>query len=290
VRLSVVVASFSGEAALRSCLDSLGTEHEAAEVIVSAALDPMAMDALARHHPEACLVPAPAGTDVFRLRALGLARATGDVAALVEDHCVAGPGWLSALAGAAGDGPVFAGGAVESAAGSSLWQWALYLVEYGALMPPVAGGRALLAVNAAYPRRALEACRGVWETGFHDNEVHDALRGRGHRPVVANGATVRSHLRLSPARALAHLFRGGRRFGAYRGARAGAGERVLRAAAAPLVPFVLLARLTARLARRRPHALPRLVLALPSVALMLAAWSAGELAGQATGTGGGQAR
>jgi Glycosyltransferase like family 2 len=279
VRLSVVVASFSGEASLRSCLDSLGTEHGGAEVIVSAALDPEAMDALARHYPGAQLVPAPAGTSVFALRARGLARATGDVAALVEDHCVAGPGWLRALADVAGDA-AFAGGAVESGPVSSLADWALYLVEYGALMPPVAGGEALLAVNAAYPRRALEACRPVWEGGFHDNEVHDALRARGHRPLVVAGATVRSHLRLTLDRAMAHLFQGGRRFGAYRRARSRARERGLRLLAAPLVPFVLLARLAGRVARRRPRALPRLAVALPWVVCLLAAWSAGELAGQ----------
>jgi hypothetical protein len=279
VRASIVVASFCGEGALRSCLDSLERQHGDAEVIVSAALEPATMERLRQHYAWAQLVAAPPATTVFELRALGLARARAGVAVLLEDHCLVSEGWLGALAAPVEGGRGFAGGAVEGGLPTSLAEWALYLVEYGALMPPVSDPRAILAVNAAYDRGALEACRPVWAGGFHDNEVHDALSAAGHAPRLAAEATVWSHLRRPLSDALAHLFRGGMRFGAYRQKRWSRAQRVLRVLAAPTVPLVLVARTFGRVMRRRPRALPRFVLALPYVLCLVTAWSAGELVG-----------
>jgi hypothetical protein len=284
VRASVVVASFSGEAALRSCLDSLERQHGDAEVIVSAAAQPEEWTRLRPLYAWAEFVPAPATATVFQLRALGLARARGKVAVLLEDHCRVDAGWLEALVGAVEGEGGFAGGPIEAGGDPSLAEFALSLVEYGALMPPVADARAILAVNAAYDRRALDACAAVWTGGFHDNEVHDALRAAGQVARLVPGATVRSHLCWPLSRGLAHLFQGGVRFGAYRRRGWGAAHRAVRLVATPIVPAVMIARLAGRLARRRPRALPRLVLALPFLIGLVASWCAGELVGSVRST------
>jgi hypothetical protein len=283
---TVVIAAFSGEAALGGCLDALAPQVAEAETIVAGAFDAAALDALRRRYPWAVFVTAPAGASVFVLRALGLARASGRVVALLEDHCVVGAGWLAALlqtvdaADGSPGGERFAGGAVESGSAMSVPAWALYLVEYAALMPPIRdGGPAVLAVNAAYPRAALEACRPVWEQGFHDTEVHDALRAGGHQPRLVAHATVRSHLEVPVGRAARHLFAGGRRFGAYRWRRWSAAERLARLLATPAVPAAILARIFGRVLARRPVTLPRMLAALPHLACLVAAWSAGELLG-----------
>jgi hypothetical protein len=189
-----------------------------------------------------------------------------------------GEGWLEALVGPVEREGGFAGGPVETST-PSLAAFALFLVEYGALLPPVADAGAVLAVNAAYDRRALDACAAVWADGFYDNEVHDALRAAGQVPRVAAGATVRTDLRWPLWRALVHLFQGGVRYGAYRRRRWGPVQRLLRVLAAPVVPAVLIARLAGRVAARRPRLLPRLVLALPYLLCLVGSWSAGELTG-----------
>jgi hypothetical protein len=278
VRASVVVASFCGEDALRSCLDSLERHHGDAEVIVPLAADGATLARLRARYAWATFVGAEPAASVFHLRTCGLVQAGGDVALLLEDHCRVGDGWLEALRGSVEGGRGFAGGPVD-AGGASLAGFALQVVEYGALMPPVADAGAILAVNAAYDLRALESCAPVWAEGFFDNEVHDALRARGHVPRLVPGATVRTDLQWPLGRAMTHLFGGGARFGAYRWRGWGLGQRALRSLAAPLVPAVVTLRLCARLAVRRPRALPRLVLALPYVLCLVAAWCAGELAG-----------
>jgi len=282
VAASVVIAAFSGEGTLVACLAGLEAESAQAEVIVVGALEPALAGELRRRFPWAELLAAPAALDVFQLRALGVARAAGRIVVLLEDHCVVGTGWLAALRDAVEDGGTrWAGGAVESGLSAQAPAWALYLVEYGALMPPLGGdGGSVLAVNAAYRRDVLESCRAVWEDGFHDNEVHDALRALGHEARIASpAATVRSDLRLPLGRAAGHLFAGGRRFGAYRRRGWTRAERLARILAAPLVPALLIARIFGRVLARRPARLPRVVAALPHLACLVAAWSAGEWIG-----------
>jgi hypothetical protein len=65
----------------------------------------------------------------------------------------------------------------------------------------------------------------------------------------------------------------------------GRGERLARAAAAPLVPAVLIRRIFATLAARGRPIGPWLP-ALPSLSLLLAAWSAGEAGGTWLGPAG----
>src|SRR3970040_927316 len=114
--VSVVVASFSGEPALRRCLESLEPQTAEAEVIVAAEVEAAAVARLQARFPRLVFVRAARGArvwaplearfprlvvggaprraSVFRLRAMGLEQARGRLVALTEDHCTAAPGWL----------------------------------------------------------------------------------------------------------------------------------------------------------------------------------------------------
>ena len=277
---SIVVASTSGEAALHDCLESLEGERQGGDLVVAGAIDRDARQRLALRFPEVVWCDAPKGSSVFRLRALGLEAARGGIVALVEDHVRVHPGWTASLEAALGRGG-FAGGPVECGKAHSLRSFALYLVEYSALMPPLADGPCpgLLAVNAAYRRHALGEVAPTWHAGFYDNEVHDALAARGHLPRVAAAALASSTLDLSWRAAIGHLFAGGRRFGAYRRTRASRPARLLRLLSVPLVPLVLLVRILGRVRHRRPSWLGRTLLALPHLVVLLVAWGGGELLG-----------
>src|SRR5262249_28073528 len=151
--------------------------------------------------------------------------------------------------------------------------------EYGIFMPPLADGPAsvLSGINVAYDRETLLGCRPVWQEAFYENEVHDALRRRGHRLHRVARAWVRSHLVMGLREAMAHLATGGRRFGSHRRQQAPAAVRGLWALAGPAVPAVLLGRIVRRVAGRRPAWVVTLARGLPYVLCLLAAWSAGEV-------------
>lgn len=276
-RLSVIVASFSGPAALARCLESLATEDADAEVIVSIA--EAAPDIVARF-PRARFVSAPPGASVFRLRSLGIAHCRGRVIALTEDHCTAGPGWPRLLREAVEAGRPVVGGAVENGRAQTAHDRALFLCEYGAHLPSLPEGAAmsLTGVNVAYERERLLGCRAVWAEGFYENEVHDALQQAGCN-LFRVPAVVRSHLAFGFAEAAAHLFRGGRRFGAYRGGGKALPLRALLLLASPAVPLVLLMRLLRGLLERRRDELPGTLPALPHLFAFCLAWGAGESSG-----------
>lgn len=277
VPISVVVACGGGEEMLRGCLESLEPQRGAAEVIAVGAWGDEARARLAGRFPWARLLEAHPEESVFRRRARGLEASGGALLVLLEDHCRPPAGWLAALT--RGD-QAAVGGPLSAESPRSLRSFALFLVEYSALLPPLPDRDAtLLAVNAAYTRAVLFAVADRWRDGFYDNEVHDALRASGHPVCPARDAVVESRLDLPAAAACRHLHSGGRRYGGY------AAHRVARVLAAPLLPVLLLGRIAFRVAGRRPGWLPRTVLAGPWLLVFLAAWSAGEGLGALSGRG-----
>jgi len=284
---SVVVASFSGEEALLRCLHSLEPQSAAAEVIVAAGLQGAALDRVRERFPRFRFVAAPVQAGVFRLRALGVAAASGRFVALTEDHCTLGAGWLDALCADLRAGHAMVGGAVENGSAGGAYPSALYLCEYAAHMPPVRGGAvpALSGVNVAYERSALESCRGVWADAFYENEVQDALAARGHRPHRNPAAVVPTYLSqtLPPRAAAAHLFRGGRRFGRHRRAGASPALRVALPLGALAVPALLTWRALRAVAARRPRGLPSALRGLAYMVALNSSWAAGEALGYLPG-------
>ena len=279
--VSVVVASFSGEALLRHCLESLEPQAGVAEVIVATDVEASGVARLQARYPGFRFVRAPRGTSVFRLRALGIDQARGRLVALTEDHCTAAPGWLDALRASHGAGQAIVGGPVDNGHPAEAYDWALYLCEYAAQMPPLREGpaRALAGVNVAYERELLAGCRDVWREGFYENEVHDALLAAGHRLHRSGTARVSSHLALPLRDAAAHLFRGGRRFGQYRRGRSSPAVRVLLPIAALALPALLTARALRAVALRRPRELGTTARALGDMVAVNSAWAAGEALG-----------
>jgi len=278
---SVVVASFSGEAALRRCLESLEPQATGAEVVVATDADAGGVARLQERFPCFRFLSAPPGTSVFRLRSMGVDQASGPLVAMTEDHCTFAPGWLDALRAGLRNGHAIVGGPVENGLASRAYDVALYLCEYAAHMPPLQDGPvpALSGVNVAYERRLLLGCRGVWQEAFYENEVHDALRDLGHGLHRSGTASVTSHLSLPVRAAAAHLFRGGRRFGRHRRAHASPALRVVLPVGALALPALLTWRVLRVVTARRPERLAITARGLPCIVALNSAWAAGEALG-----------
>ena len=279
--VSVVVASFSGETVLRHCLESLEPQAAEAEVIVATDVEASGIARLEARYPGFRFHRAPRGTSVFRLRVLGIDQARARLVVLTEDHCTAAPGWLDALRASHGEGRAIVGGPVDNGRRVRAYDWALYLCEYAAQMPPLRDGpaRALSGVNVSYPHDLLDECRGVWRDGFYENEVHDALQASGHRLRRSSGACVASHLELPLREAAAHLFRGGRRFGQYRRGRSSPAVRRLLPIGALALPALLTWRALRAVAARRPRQLGAAAKGLGYIVALNSAWAAGEALG-----------
>jgi hypothetical protein len=298
--LSVVVTIVDGGATLRACLDALGGQVDAPrlEVIVPFDRSVDDIEAMSRAYGEYHFLDlghvetdADPGNEsgrhelYDRRRAAGLAAARGEFVAILEDRGRPCADWaMRAVAAlrAGGQDLAAVGGGVVNAIDRAL-NWAVYLCDFGRYQPPLAAGttHVLTDINVCYRKAALEAIRSVWCERFHEPEVHSALEEQGGRLALVPEMLVEQHranLRLGSV--LRERYHWGRLYAAVRMRDTGIGPRLVFALLTPLLPLLLVARIT-RLQLGRPS-LGRFCFALPWIILLTLPWSAGELMGYLT--------
>lgn len=273
---SVVVASFRERELLDACLGSLLEQcaHHGAQLIVARADDDENVAELAAAYPTVRFVACERGMSVPRLRAAGMACATGDLVAITEDHCIASPGWLAELLEAwRGSESDVVGGAMDNAQRQRALDWAAYFAEYG-FFGGDGAAPILTGANVAYDRAVVadvttSAARGDWE-----NVVHDELASRGHELRFHRPAAIYQNKNYSFRAFMGDRYSHGLSY-ARRRLDAG-GRRWVLLMLSPLLPFVLTLRVGIASARSRKLAFLR---ALPFTLSFLTAWSVGEAVG-----------
>lgn len=300
MQLSVVVTVVDGGGALDRCLSALAAQRDVPrlEVIVPwdatipdteaivaryPGVNALSLGTLPTRRPAA----SPAGQHELydRRRTAGLAAATGELVAILEDRGVPRITWASIAVHLHAALPHAAiGGAIEHGRGGTL-NWAVYFCDFGRYQAPFTPGpRPYVSdVNICYKAGALAATRDLWREQYHETTVHWALQRAGETLYLTPDLVVdevRDGLRL-PA-LLTERVGWGRLFAYTRARERSLGRRLALAAASPLLPIVLFARLLRdRVIRRR--ALGDFARAAPAILLLLGAWSVGELFGYLTG-------
>jgi hypothetical protein len=214
------------------------------------------------------------------LRAFGVDAAQGDLIALLEDHAQPAPGWAAAMARAHEQPYAGVGGAIENGIDRSL-NWAVYFCDFGRYQNPVPSTDSAIAsdANVAYKRVALAAVRKHWANSFSETAVNWALRQRGERLMLSSEAIVyQQRSDLKHWFALKERFVWGRSFAALRSRSLSRQSRLLYAAASPLLPLVLLSRMTKLTVARRRRLVP-FFRAFPVTSALTAAWACGEFIG-----------
>jgi hypothetical protein len=218
------------------------------------------------------------------LRARGLALARGDIIALIEDHGIAAPDWCARLLEAHRQPVAAVGGAIENGVDRPL-NWAVFFCDFLRYQNPLPAGESSIAsdANVAYKRAALQPIRPIWNEIFHEASVHAALLARGRKLALAPAAILHQHRRsLRAAAALKERFVWGRSFAATRAGLAGTPQRIFWAFFSPLLPVLMMTRMTVMAARKR-RTLGAFMKALPLTLALIVSWSCGELTGYLTG-------
>jgi glycosyltransferase involved in cell wall biosynthesis len=287
--LSVVVASKVGPPFIDDCLASLEAQAGAlgADVIVVACGTEAHARRLRDRFPWVKVLHHAPREGIPTLRRVGVERASGDIIATIEEHCLAAPDWLHQALRAHRQGDYAAvGGPVCDHAYARLRDWAVYFCEYNGDLPPARQGEVghLNAANVAYRRRALLEQPHLLGDSFWAVPVDPALATRGvkflsvpamlvyHRGPFPFGYYLRQRFCFSRA---------------YAGARAltlPAWRRLAYLVAAPLVPGLLLARMALRVWRKRCH-VGQFVRSLPLLLSVLPVYVAGEWLGYVAGPG-----
>ncbi len=287
--ISVVVACVEAGRTIERCLAALDVALaglDAEVIVVDASRDGTAARAERwRGTVPTQVIRRGPGTIVPMLWADGLAASRGRAVAFSTGHCLVTPGWAHALLDTLRDGAVGAGGPLALDDDTSPTDWAVYFLRYSAFLPftgPVRWDvREIAGDNAAYRRDALDRHASSFAEGFWEVDFHRRVRAEGGRLAMVPEAVVRFGRSFPFATIASHRFTHGRQFGAERSA-AGTGALVRVAAAAPVVPLVLLGRIARRIGRREAG---RYVQSLPALLALASAWAAGEACGALAGPG-----
>jgi hypothetical protein len=136
-------------------------------------------------YPEARILPCGAGTSLPEMRTLAFESSRGDFIVITEDHCVPPKNWLASILDAfkvAPERTVAVGDAVENGVCDTVLDWATFLFEYSAFVPPIPSGPTLglPGMNVAYRRsRIAELDRSILLRGFWETTVHPLLSQKG---------------------------------------------------------------------------------------------------------------
>jgi hypothetical protein len=202
-------------------------------------------------------------------------RATRSVwVAVTTAQSVPDPNWIESLIALLEDGIDAAGGPIEPGTASPI-ETAVHFLRYSPYLLPFEQRkvRDVPGDNAVYRRSAIEAVSAAWPGGFWENEVNSAM--------ILNGAT----LVLDPRPIVRHRYSGGigafmrqrYRHGIVYGVSRSKNGR-WRAALAPAVPAIFIARILRRI-HGRPDLRSRFLPSLPALLLFLCTWTAGETVG-----------
>ena len=207
--LSVVIATVHGGAQLATALGAV-TEQTLAvggEVLLATSRGARVSGEIARFDVRTLEVES---TNVFALRAAGIAAARGEVIALTEDHVVVGPAWADATLRAHTHHAEAAliGGPVDNGSRRRLIDWANFLMTFGSFLPPISArrhGRMPVIANLSIKRAALPAA--ALAPGELEFRLLPRLAGE-HRIAFDDGPLV-WHVQSHGARtALVHFHNG----------------------------------------------------------------------------------
>jgi len=278
--VSVVVAAWQDTAGLAECLEALASQREPETEVIVVSSGPCPAG-LKDRFPGVAWLDVPADLPIPRLWSLGMERSAKDVVAITTSHFTPGPDWLPVIRRSHSrlDSPAI-GGPIEPPRGRQLVDWATYFMRYSAYGPcdheetrsDLAGD------NASYKRAALLAHPEFLRDGFWEQEFHRRLLRSGRTLTFVPEMRVRQRTSFGFRRFVRQRFQHGRQFGRTRLQGHGAWARAFYVAASPLVPAVLLGKISARVVgggRDRG----RFVAALPILTCFVLAWAAGEAAG-----------
>lgn len=287
--VSVVIASGAGGDFLFRCLDSLreNVAKKGIEVIVADRCGGQTLARLEREYPFVTIVRADLDhrPSVPELRMLGIVQAQGDIMAIIEEHCVAPPHWIQAIQDSFEKDDAAIGGPILDADYDRVRDWVVYFSEYHNYLPPWPDGEryTLNGANIAYDGQRLHKHQNVLGLGFWEVVLHPRLAGEGSfRSVSRMGVHHTGPFDYGYYLVQRYLL--SRVWGGTQREKVSFGKRLVYLIAAPVFPFLLLARITYRVfeSGRRVR---KFLVALPLLIPVVIAYVWGEWLGYLLGVG-----
>ena len=287
--LSVVIASKVGAPFIDDCLTSLEQEAKtlAAEVIVVACGTAAYARRIRQKFPWVRVIHRPRREGIPTIRQCGVEQATGDMVAIIEEHCLAANNWLhKALAAHRWGNYGAVGGPVVDSTYQRLRDWVVYFCEYNGSLPPVPDGEVfnLNGANIAYRRQVLIDHKHLLGDGYWEASLHPTLLAKGVRFLSVPDMVVHHRGPFDFGYYLQQRYWFSRAFAGARAKTLPTSRRLAYLVAAPLVPAILLARMAWHVWQKRCH-VGKFVRSFPLLIPALMVFVAGEWIGYLAGPG-----
>lgn len=289
--LSIVIPFTGRMSELRRCLDALLSQPRpgSIEVVVvdrtgQATLRRLTSERRIATKMALRVIATPRATSIPQMRQLGSLHARGGHVAILEDHVVPSPTWMTAVLDAIADGHPVIAGPLENGCADRLIDRVAFLVEYGAFhLDGVFEPETIPGNNAAYTKTLLlnsdTAMAPPW-----DCALHQRLRQRGVSFRGLPAMRVTHCQSRSAASYLSQRFHHGRSFAAMRTGSWPLLSRMGYAFATVALPLLLMARWL-RVVKNHPAFRSDLPLSVPVAFCVFVAGAFGEALGAAFGAG-----
>jgi hypothetical protein len=253
------------------------------EVLLVDRLGDSISEQIEKDYPEVQLIRCEKQVDLPTMRTIALKQSVGRFVAVTEDHCVPANDWLQNLLRVFHENQTASvvGGCVINGVDDSGLDWATFLCEYSAFMPPVVEGPTdnVPGMNVAYRRSVFDSIpeeiltRGFWET-----TLHPRLLSEGNTFISANSVRMYHCKKFSLGLFLRQRFIYSRYFAGIRFKKGEFGRRLIASAACVVLPPLLLFRFL-RSIRKRNHLGKTIFRATPYLLIFYFVWAFGEVIG-----------
>ena len=281
IELSIVIAASDSQRAIAECLGALQPQLAgcASEIFIVGASSEAARPTHERF-PQITWIPASGEALTPARWSLGAARARGRIIAFTISTCVPDANWVAEILRAHADRHAAIGGAIESAPGAGLVDWAVCFVRYTPFMLPFpAGPGEVPGDNGSYKRDALaDQMPWIEAHGFWEQAINANLRRQERSLWQDPRIIVYCKKPFTLAGFSRQRYEHGRVFGRMRSARSSGPKRLFYLLSSPAIPLVYLARITRGVVRKKRHR-ASFALSLPITIWFLSCWSAGEFLG-----------
>lgn len=284
----MAIASVNGFPVIGECLDSLRKQYGVGEVevVVANRCENGTSEVLKQKYSWIKLIEAPPQTPIPSLRAMAIQETTGDIVAVLEDHCIVETDWAKGMMAAhCSDYSVIAG-PLKNAACDRLVDWAAFFCEYSQFMHPMPEGEVenIPGNNVAYKRWVLERHEALIRAGIWDSILHEHIR-REHIPLLLiSSVTVGHKMSASLWWFITQKFHFARSFAGMRFSGLSYLRRVIYGAGSFLLPFILVQRIFSQVWKRGTYR-REFLLSFPFLAPLLLSWGIGETVGYIFGPG-----
>lgn len=283
--LSVVVASKNTSRTIGLCLKALTEQAQTMDIeifVLDASTD--GSDEIARQFRGINVIRADPTCLVPELWKKGIELTSGRSVAFTTANFIPSGTWIGELMALLQSDHAAIGGVFEKLQPDELSQWAVYFLRYAAYLPALSSRLAsqLAADNAVYRRWVFEKYPDLLVDGFWEHEVNRRLTADGHSLFLSSSLRVSMGYFSAPADFFRQRFLHGRTFGAERAAYTSTLKRIFYIVASPLIPLVLLARVTRNVLKYSPHRV-KFFQSLPWLIFYAFGWAFGELSGYLAG-------